>query len=194
MSRCGARACAVSSVTSRRSDESDSSSTTLDPSRGKSPSGASAERLFQALTNPEQRAAKWCGPQGAIRDEGNRYPIYSRSADAGRCAATAWAGKPFNIVGEYRVVERPARVGVRPGLPDRDDQATETLVRFDLDEHIAPSIDGAPHASRLQDRRLARPAPGVATNSVLVARLRRKLKGHCGGGDHPALRRRGPCA
>jgi uncharacterized protein YndB with AHSA1/START domain len=134
---------------------------------------ASAERLFEALTNPEQRI-KWWGLKG-------RFETTEMESDlrvGGRWAmrGNGMGGKSFNVVGEYRIVERP-RVLAFTWLPDWDEEATETLVRF-----------GAPHAFGLQDRSLARPAPGVATNSVLVARLRRKLKGIAAEGITP------PCA
>jgi uncharacterized protein YndB with AHSA1/START domain len=43
-------------------------------------------------------------------------------------------GKPFKITGIYRAVERPRSL-VFTWLPDWDEEATETLVRFDLHEH-----------------------------------------------------------
>jgi uncharacterized protein YndB with AHSA1/START domain len=91
---------------------------------------ASAERLFEALTNPEQRV-KWWGLKG-------RFETTEMESDlrvGGRWAmrGNGMGGKPFNVVGEYRIVERP-RVLAFTWLPDWDEEATETLVRFDLDE------------------------------------------------------------
>ena len=92
---------------------------------------ASAERLFEALTNPEQRV-KWWGLKG-------RFETTEMESDlrvGGRWAmrGNGIGGKPFNVVGEYQIVERP-RVLAFTWLPDWDEEATETLVRFDLDEH-----------------------------------------------------------
>jgi hypothetical protein len=42
-------------------------------------------------------------------------------------------GKPFRVGGEYRKIERP-RLLVFTWLPDWEENASETLVRFDLDE------------------------------------------------------------
>jgi uncharacterized protein YndB with AHSA1/START domain len=42
-------------------------------------------------------------------------------------------GRPFKVVGTYRNVERP-RLLVSTWLPDWQGDATESVVRFDLDE------------------------------------------------------------
>jgi uncharacterized protein YndB with AHSA1/START domain len=91
---------------------------------------ASAERLFEALTNPEQRV-KWWGLKGRFetREMESDLRVGGRWAMRGN----GMGGKPFNVVGEYRIVERP-RVLAFTWLPDWDEEATETLVRFDLDE------------------------------------------------------------
>ena len=92
---------------------------------------ASAERLFEALTNPEQRV-KWWGLKGRFEttDVESDLQVGGRWAMRGK----GMGGKPFNVIGEYRIVERP-RVLAFTWLPDWDEEATETLVRFDLDEH-----------------------------------------------------------
>jgi uncharacterized protein YndB with AHSA1/START domain len=92
---------------------------------------ASAERLFEALTDPEQRV-KWWGLKGRFetREMESDLRVGGRWAMRGN----GMGGKPFNIVGEYRIVERP-RVLAFTWLPDWDEEATETLVRLDLDEH-----------------------------------------------------------
>ena len=42
-------------------------------------------------------------------------------------------GRPFRVEGVYRIIERP-RVLAFTWLPSWDEEATETLVRFDLHE------------------------------------------------------------
>jgi uncharacterized protein YndB with AHSA1/START domain len=90
---------------------------------------ASAERIFEALTNPEQRL-KWWGAEGAYR--GSHMESDLRPGGKWHTRGIAW-GKPFNVRGEYREIERP-RLLVFTWLPDWDENALESLVRFDLEE------------------------------------------------------------
>jgi uncharacterized protein YndB with AHSA1/START domain len=91
---------------------------------------ASAARIFEALTDPEQRI-KWWGLKGRFETA----EVESDLRVGGRWAmrGTGMAGTPFRVSGEYRRIERP-RVLAFTWLPSWDDEATETLVRFDLDE------------------------------------------------------------
>jgi uncharacterized protein YndB with AHSA1/START domain len=91
---------------------------------------ASAERLFEALTNPEQRI-KWWGLKG-------RFETTAMESDlrvGGRWAmrGIGMGGTPFRVTGEYRSIERP-RLLAFTWSPSWDEEATETLVRFDLAE------------------------------------------------------------
>src|SRR6202035_1876459 len=92
---------------------------------------ASAARIFEALTDPAQRV-KWWGVKGRFETT----EVESDLRVGGRWAmrGNGMGGKPFSVVGAYRIVERP-RVLAFTWLPDWDEEATETLVRFDLDEH-----------------------------------------------------------
>ena len=47
--------------------------------------------------------------------------------------ASGPGGKPFLVEGEYRQIERP-RLLVFTWLPDWQEDVTETIVRFDLEE------------------------------------------------------------
>jgi uncharacterized protein YndB with AHSA1/START domain len=89
-----------------------------------------AERVFAALTNPEERM-KWWGREG-------RFLVSEFESDlrpGGRWVMRGDAsGKPFVLSGEYREIERP-RLLVFTWLPDWYEGATESLVRWDLDEH-----------------------------------------------------------
>jgi uncharacterized protein YndB with AHSA1/START domain len=91
---------------------------------------ASAERIFEALTDPAQRV-KWWGLKGRFETT----EVESDLRVGGRWAmrGNGMGGKPFSVVGAYRIVE-PPRVLAFTWLPSWDEDATETLVRFDLSE------------------------------------------------------------
>jgi uncharacterized protein YndB with AHSA1/START domain/DNA-binding transcriptional ArsR family regulator len=90
---------------------------------------APAERVFDALTDPSQRVA-WWGNEGRFRTtymESDLHP-------GGKWMMRGMGmGKPFSVYGEYRTIERP-RLLVFTWLPSWQDDATESLVRFDLEE------------------------------------------------------------
>ena len=92
---------------------------------------ASAERIFEALTDPEQRA-KWWGAKG--RFETKHMDSDLRPGGCWLMSGIGMGGKPFTIRGVYRTIQRP-RVLAFTWLPSWDEEATETLVRFELDEH-----------------------------------------------------------
>ena len=92
---------------------------------------APADRVFEALVDPAQRVA-WWGMKG-------RFEASDMESDlrpGGRWTmrgTTGLGGKPWNVVGEYRTVDRPRRL-VTTWLPSWDENATETVVSFDLEE------------------------------------------------------------
>ena len=90
---------------------------------------ASAERIFEALTDPQQRM-KWWGAEGQYRST----HMESDLRPGGKWSTRGTShGRSFSIRGEYRVVERP-RVLAFTWLPDWHATASESLVRFDLTE------------------------------------------------------------
>ena len=91
---------------------------------------ASAERIFEALTDPEQRV-KWWGLKG--RFETTQMESDLRTGGRWMMGGTGMGGKPFRVTGVYRTVERP-HVLAFTWLPSWDEEATETLVRFELEE------------------------------------------------------------
>ncbi len=91
---------------------------------------ASAERIFEALIDPAQRVA-WWGMKG--RFETTHMESDPRPGGRWLMSGTGMGGKPFQVAGVYRIIERP-RVLAFTWLPDWDENATETLVRFDLNE------------------------------------------------------------
>jgi uncharacterized protein YndB with AHSA1/START domain len=89
----------------------------------------SAERIFEALTNPSQRV-KWWGSE-------ERFLIAHIESDlrpGGEWMMSGTGmGRPFKVSGEYCQIERP-RLLVFTWLPDWQGDATESIVRFDLEE------------------------------------------------------------
>ena len=92
---------------------------------------ASAARIFEALTDPDQRM-RWWGAEGRFQTT----EMESDLRPGGRWAmrGTGIGGKPFSVIGEYRIIERPCLL-VFTWLPNWHEGATESLVRFDLDEN-----------------------------------------------------------
>ncbi len=90
---------------------------------------ASAERVFDALTDPAQRTKWWGTPE---RFQTTHMESDLRPGGRWLMSGTGF-GKPFKVAGEYRVVERP-RLLVFTWLPSWQQSASESLVRFDLEE------------------------------------------------------------
>ncbi|HLJ60231.1 MAG TPA: SRPBCC domain-containing protein [bacterium] len=93
-------------------------------------SKAPAERVFEALSNPDQRV-RWWGVEGRFRATHMESDL--RPGGKWVMRGVGMGGKPFCVGGEYRSVERPCRL-VFTWLPDWQENAPETLVRFDLEE------------------------------------------------------------
>ena len=91
---------------------------------------APAERVFAALTDPQQRA-QWWGGAGMFRTE--RLESDLRVGGQWLQSGTGRDDQPFTIRGEYRVIE-PPRVLAFTWLPSWQSGAQASLVRFDLDE------------------------------------------------------------
>jgi uncharacterized protein YndB with AHSA1/START domain len=89
-----------------------------------------AERIFAALTNPEERLKWWGGPEG-------RFTLTGFESDlrpGGKWIMRAESfGKAVTITGEYREID-PPRLLVFTWLPDWYENATESLVRWELKE------------------------------------------------------------
>jgi uncharacterized protein YndB with AHSA1/START domain len=91
---------------------------------------ASAERIFEALINPDERV-KWWGAEGSFQTT----HMESELRPGGRWAMRGLRmdGQPFTIVGEYREIVRPQRL-VFTWCPDWQDSAGTSLVCIDLEE------------------------------------------------------------
>ncbi len=90
---------------------------------------APARRIFEALTNPEQRR-EWWSIEG--RFQATRFESDLRVGGKWSMSGTGF-GKPFTIRGEYRAIE-PPHVLAFTWLPDWQQNPAESLVRFDLTE------------------------------------------------------------
>jgi uncharacterized protein YndB with AHSA1/START domain len=92
---------------------------------------SSAERIFEALTNPGERM-KWWGAEG--RFQVTHFESDLRPGGKWTMRGNGMGGKPFIVVGEYREIERPHLL-VFTWRPDWYENATETLVRWNLKEN-----------------------------------------------------------
>ncbi|MGH9608420.1 MAG: SRPBCC family protein [Bryobacteraceae bacterium] len=90
----------------------------------------SAEEIFQALTNPAQ-LVQWWGSEG--RFETKQVESDLRPCGKWSMSGAGMGGKPFHVSGEYREIERP-RLLVFTWLPNWQGDATESVVRFELEE------------------------------------------------------------
>lgn len=91
---------------------------------------APADRIFEALTNPEQ-LVKWWGVEG--RFQATHMESDLRPSGRWILRGIGMNARPFTVRGEYREITRP-RVLVFTWLPDWQEDASETLVRIDLEE------------------------------------------------------------
>lgn len=90
----------------------------------------SAERIFKALTDPDQRV-KWWGSEGRFQTTHIESDL--RPGGKWLMRGNGIGGRPFTVSGEYRQIE-PPRVLVFTWLPDWQEDAIESIVRFDLEE------------------------------------------------------------
>lgn len=91
---------------------------------------ASADRVFEALANPVERV-RWWHAEG-------RFQVTQMESDlrpGGRwnMQGTGMGGKPFLVRGEYRAIDRPCVLEFT-WLPDWQEDATESVVRIELNE------------------------------------------------------------
>lgn len=91
---------------------------------------AGAERVFDALTDPRERMKWWGSPEkfGVTECESDLRP-----GGKWHMRGNAYGGRRFEVIGEYREIERP-RLLMFTWLPDWYENAAESLVRWDLEE------------------------------------------------------------
>ncbi len=107
----------------------------------------SAERIFAALTDPQERMKWWGGP-------GGRFKLTSFESDlrpGGNWIMLAESfGRAVTIRGIYREID-PPRLLVFTWLPDWYENATESLVRWDLEERAGVTTVRLTHSGLLTE-------------------------------------------
>jgi uncharacterized protein YndB with AHSA1/START domain len=121
---------------------------------------APAERIFEALTEPNERT-KWWGSEGRFQVQ--QFESDLRPGGKWTMRGTGIGGKPFVVRGEYREVERPSLL-VFTWLPDWYENATETLVRWELKENNGVYRRSS-DALRPHDRGCSHEPSGLATDT-----------------------------
>lgn len=110
----------------------------------------SAERTFEALTNPAQRVKWWGGgPFQATHMESDL-----RVGGQWMMRGVGVGGRPFSVVGKYQSVERPHLLAFT-WLPSWQEEATESLVRIDLQERDGVTTVRLTHSGLTEKARAA---------------------------------------
>ena len=91
---------------------------------------AGADRVFVALTSPEERV-KWWGAEGRFKTSHMESDL--RPGGKWLMSGIGVGGRPFTVQGVYREIQRPHLLTFT-WLPSWQEDALETLVRFDLEE------------------------------------------------------------
>jgi uncharacterized protein YndB with AHSA1/START domain len=122
---------------------------------------APAGRIFDALTDPEQ-CTRWWGSPG--RFETTHVESDLRPGGKRVMRGTGMGGKPFSVTGVYRQIERP-RLLVFTWLPDWQGDATESIVRWDLEENAGVTTVRITHSGLATEgsRSSHRGWPGILT-------------------------------
>lgn len=92
---------------------------------------APPERVFEALTDPDEVTRWWAVPGAYATTEAE---IDLRPGGHYRFAGTSVAQRAFEVVGEYLRIEPPLRLEYTWN-PDWDDKATGSVVSFRLEAH-----------------------------------------------------------
>jgi uncharacterized protein YndB with AHSA1/START domain len=108
---------------------------------------ASADRIFEALTNPDERV-KWWVVEG--RFETAHMESDLRPGGQWMMSGIGVGGKPFSVTGVYREIERP-RLLVFTWRPSWQQDAAESLVRVDLKEKGGVTTVRLTHSSLTSD-------------------------------------------
>ncbi len=91
---------------------------------------APAERVFTALTSPEERV-KWWGAEGRFKTQHMESDL--RPGGSWLMSGSGVGGRPFTIRGVYREVERPHLLSFT-WIPSWQTDELETVVQFELQE------------------------------------------------------------
>jgi len=108
---------------------------------------APADRVFTALASAQERV-KWWGAEGRFRTTHVESDL--RPGGKWLMRGIGFGGKPFTIEGVYQEIERP-RLLVFTWLPSWQDDAVETLVRFDFVEKAGVTTVRLTHSRLVTD-------------------------------------------
>jgi uncharacterized protein YndB with AHSA1/START domain len=110
---------------------------------------ASAERVFEALVNPEERV-QWWGAEGTFHASHMESDL--RPGGRWNMRGIRMNGDPFAISGEYTEITRP-RLLVFTWRPDWQDNTSVSLVRIELDEHDGVTTVRVTHSGLTPEER-----------------------------------------
>jgi len=91
---------------------------------------ARADQVFVALTSPEERV-KWWGTEGRFKTTHMESDL--RPGGRWLMRGIGIGGRPFTVQGVYQEIRRPHLLAFT-WLPSWQEDALESLVRFDLEE------------------------------------------------------------
>jgi uncharacterized protein YndB with AHSA1/START domain len=103
---------------------------------------AHADQIFVALTSPEERV-KWWGTEGRFKTTHMESDL--RPGGRWLMRGIGIGGKPFTVQGEYREITRPHLLAFT-WLPSWQEDALESLVRFDLEEKDGVTVVRLTHS------------------------------------------------
>jgi uncharacterized protein YndB with AHSA1/START domain len=106
-----------------------------------------AERIFAALTNPDERLKWWGGPEGRFKLTDFESDLRTGGSWIMRFDAY---GNAVTIRGVYREIDSP-RLLVFTWLPDWYENATESLVRWELEERDGVTTVRLTHSGLLTE-------------------------------------------
>jgi uncharacterized protein YndB with AHSA1/START domain len=103
---------------------------------------APADQVFVALTSPEERV-KWWGAEGRFKTTHMESDL--RPGGHWLMRGIGIGGRSFTVQGVYREIKRPLLLAFT-WLPSWQDDALESLVRFDLEEKSGITIVRLTHS------------------------------------------------
>jgi uncharacterized protein YndB with AHSA1/START domain len=103
---------------------------------------AHADQVFVALTSPEERV-RWWGTEGRFKTTHMESDL--RPGGRWLMRGIGIGGKPFTVQGEYREIKRPHLLAFT-WLPSWQEDALESLVRFDLEEKDGVTVVRLTHS------------------------------------------------
>ncbi|HEY7392402.1 MAG TPA: SRPBCC domain-containing protein [Bryobacteraceae bacterium] len=107
-------------------------------------------RVFEALTDPGQRV-EWWGSEGRFQTTQMESDL--RPGGKWMMRGIGVGGRPFQVSGEYRKIE-PPHLLVFTWLPSWQEDATETIVQFELREEAGVTTVRLTHSGLTESSRI----------------------------------------